>query len=261
MQPDLSYTTRKLRIAICQFPVSSSIASNAKFIRRFMNEAAVAEADVIHFPETALSGYDRSYFPSLNGDNWQQLEEHTEEIVNLAGSLGLWVVLGSCRRVVNGERPANCTHVISDVGRIVGTYDKQKLTQKEEDWYAPGNGFLITTINDIKCGFLVCYESCFPTLFEAYREKGVQLIFHSCYNVSRNPKPLLQELGLAQIRTRAADNQIWISSSNSSARHSFSKACIARPDGSVRSLRKHVAGILLHDLPDTELGWIYDNRK
>lgn len=261
MQPDLSTSTRKLRVAICQFPVSSSIASNAKFISRFMNEAARAEADIIHFPETALSGYGCSDFASLNGDNWQCLNEHTEEIVNLAGSLGLWVVLGSCRRIVNGERPANCAHIISDVGRIVGTYDKQKLTQKEHDWYAPGNGFLTLTIKGVKCGFLICYESCFPDLFESYREKGAQLIFHSCYNVSRNPKPLLQELSLAQIRTRAADNRIWISSSNSSARYSFSKACIARPDGSVRSLRKHVAGILLHDFPDAELGWTYDNRE
>jgi predicted amidohydrolase len=113
----------------------------------------------------------------------------------------------------------------------------------------------------MKCGFLVCHEACFPDLFEAYRRKGVQLIFHSCHNVSGKPKPLFRELTLAQIRTRAADNQLWISASNSSARYSFSTACMARPDGSVRCSRRHVNGILLHDFPDTELGWTYDNRS
>jgi predicted amidohydrolase len=253
--------TQKLRIASCQFPVSHNIADNAKFIRRFMNKAAESEAHVIHFPETALSGYERMDFTPSDSGNWQQLEEQTEKIANLAGKLGLWIVLGSCRKVVNREKPANCSHVISDKGRIVSTYDKQQLTPSESAWYSPGNGFLTVNINGIECGFLICYEACFPDLFEAYRKKGAQLIFHSCHNVSGKARPLFQELTLAQIRTRAADNQMWISSSNSAARYSFSTACIARPDGSVRSSRRHVNGLLLHDFPDTKLGWTYDNRK
>jgi predicted amidohydrolase len=253
--------TRKLRIAVCQFPVSRNIASNAIFIRRFMKKAAEAEAHVIHFPETALSGYGRTDFTPSSNENWQQLEEHTEEFVKLAGKLRLWVMLGSCQKVADSEKPANCIHVISDTGRIVGTYDKQQLTPVESAWYTPGNSFLVVTINGIKCGFLICYELCFPALFETYREKGVQLIFHSCHTVSRTPKPLFQELTLAQIRTRAADNQMWISSSASSARQAFSTSCIARPDGSVRCSKRHVNGLLLHDFPDTKLGWTYDNRK
>jgi predicted amidohydrolase len=253
--------TDTLRIAICQFPVSSDIENNAQFIRRFMNEASDAEAHLVHFPETALSGYGRLDFTPLSTDNWQLLEQQTNEIVNLAQKLGLWVVLGSCQRVANRENPANCIHVISDKGRIIGTYEKQKLTPSESVWYTPGKDFLVVTINGLKCGFLICYELCFPDLFDAYRKKGAQLVFHSCYNVSRKPRLLFQELALAQIRTRSADNQMWISSSNSSARISFSKACMARPDGSVHSSKKHKAGILLHDFPDTELGWTYDNRK
>ncbi|HEY9403405.1 MAG TPA: carbon-nitrogen hydrolase family protein [Pyrinomonadaceae bacterium] len=251
----------KLRIAICQFPVSCDIAGNAKFIRRFMKEAASKEAHAIHFPETALSGYGRSDFTPSSTDSWQELEKHTREITSLAGKLGLWVVLGSCRKVADREKPANCTHIISDKGRIVGTYDKQQLTPSESAWYTPGDGFLFVTINGMKCGFLICYEACFPNLFEAYRDKGVRLIFHSCHNVSGQPRPLFQELTLAQIRTRAADNQMWISSSNSATRYSFSTACIARPDGSVRYSRRHINGLLLHDFPDTKLGWTYDNRK
>ena len=253
--------TQKLRIAICQFPVSCDIASNAKFIHRFMKEAAETKAHAVHFPETALSGYERLDFTSLSANNWQSLGEHTKEIVNLAGKLGLWVVLGSCRRVLGKENPANCLHIISNTGQIAGTYDKQQLTPTESAWYTPGKSLLVITINGLKCGFLICYEACFPALFEAYRKKGVQLVFHSCHNVSGKPKPLLRELALAQIRTRAADNQIWISDSNSSARYSFSTACVARPDGSVRSARRHVASILLHDFPETELDWTYDNRK
>jgi predicted amidohydrolase len=252
---------QKLQIAICQFPVACNMAGNAKFIRRFMKEAADVSAQVIHFSETALPGYGRSDFTRSSTNNWQSLEENTQEILTLAGELNLWVVMGSCRKVADKEKPANCIHVISNKGRIVGTYDKQKLTPAEFDWYTNGSDFLVVTINGMKCGFLICYDLCFPDLFEAYRNRDVQLIFHSCHNVSSKPRPLFQELTLAQIRTRAADNQMWVASSTSAARHSFSKTCIARPDGSVRNLRRHTSGILLHDFPDTELGWSYDNRR
>lgn len=252
--------THKLRIAICQFPVSWDISENAKFMRRFMNKAAETETHVIHFPETALSGYERTDFTPSDSKNWQQVEEYRQKIANLAKRLGLWVVFGSCRKIAKMEKPANCLHVISDTGQVVGTYDKQKLTPSEDAWYAPGSGFLVLTINNIKCGFLICYELCFPALFEKYREKGVKLIFHSAHNVSRKRRPLFQELTLAQIRTRATDNQMWLASSTSAARYSFSTTCIARPDGSVRSLRRHTNGLLFHDFPDTELGWTYDNQ-
>lgn len=250
-----------LRTATCQFPVSCDMTGNAKLISRFMQKAVNAGAHVIHFPETALPGYERLDFTPSDAKNWQRLEQHTKQIAKLAGQLGLWVVLGSCRSLTGSEKPANCVHVISGTGQIVGTYDKQRLTSAESAWYTPGDSFLVVTINNIKCGFLICYDACFPNLFEIYREKDVQLIFHSCYSISRKPKPVLEELSLAQIRTRAADNRMWISSSNSSARYSFSKACIVRPDGSVHSARKHTASIVLHDFPDTELGWMYDNRK
>jgi predicted amidohydrolase len=253
--------TEKLRIASCQFPVSCDVASNAGFIRRFMKEAAQAEAHLIHFPETALSGYGRSDFTAESVRLWEELEELNEEIVALAARLGLWVVLGSCRRVAYGEKPANCSYVISNAGRLVGTYDKQELAPNESAWYTQGSGLLVLTINGLKCGFLICYEACFPALFEAYRKRGVRVLFHSCHNVSGKPKPDLEELALAQIRTRAADYQMWISGANSSARFAFSTACMARPDGSIRRSRRHAAGLLLHDFPDIELGWTYDNRK
>lgn len=86
----------KFRVAICQFLVSCNIANNAKSIRRFMKQATEAEAHAVHFPEAALSGYGRSDFTPLDKDNWQELERHSQEIINLADELRLWVILGSC---------------------------------------------------------------------------------------------------------------------------------------------------------------------
>ena len=126
------------------------------------------------------------------------------------------------------------------------------------DFYSEGLDSVELSINSIKCGFLICYDSCFPSFYESYRESGVQVLFHSYYNARNDgARTSLDDLMLAQLRTRAADNHVWISASNSSARHSRLPACIARPDGSVRTMRKHIPGIVLHDIPDMDLGWTY----
>jgi deaminated glutathione amidase len=238
----------KARIATCQFPVSQEISRNAQCMKRMMRKAAAGEASIVHFPEAALSGYCR-----VNGEtsnNWLSLEAATAEIVDLASELGVWVVFGSSRLLDGHPKPTNCSLVVSNNG-LLFTYDKRKLTPGETEWYRPGEGSgLVIDIHGIKCGFLICYEAQFPGLWESYERRGVRFIFHSSHNVSRNPQPLLQELTLAQVRTRAADHGLWISHSNSSARHSFSTAFVARPDGSVTKFRKHKTGILFTNIPD-----------
>src|SRR5450759_5360593 len=46
----------KIRIASCQFPVSSDIKVNYKWIEEQMIEAKLKKANIVHFPECALSG-------------------------------------------------------------------------------------------------------------------------------------------------------------------------------------------------------------
>jgi predicted amidohydrolase len=251
-----------LRLAVSQFPVTGDIAANACYITQHMRKAAHAQAHVVHFPEAALSGYACADFASFNGYDWHTLDQHTHQICALAAALGLWVVLGSARTMAPHQKPRNCLHVISPVGAVAGSYDKQRLYGKEHHVYSAGHTPLLLTINGMTCGFLICYDSCFPDLYHVYRERGARLLFHSYYNARyTGPSTSLDDLMLAQLRTRAADNHLWISASNSSARHSRLASCVARPDGSLRSTKRHVPGVVLHDFPDPHLGWTYDNSK
>ncbi len=250
-----------LRFAVCQFPISGDMEANLQYILRYMRCASEARADIAHFPEVALPGYARLDFPSFSNFNWEALGVYTERIKKEARRLKIWVVMGSCRQIKN-SKPKNCLYVISRSGDVVATYDKRKLYGKETQSYSGGNSPLIFSIDGIKCGFLICYDSCFPSLYESYRKKGVQLLFHSYYNAkNEGAGNSLDDLILAQLRTRAADNQMWISASNSSARHSRLAACIARPDGSILTTKRHIAGIVTHSIPEAKLGWTYDNGK
>ena len=65
-----SHSEENLKVATCQFPVSGNIESNADYIKRFIKEAALNKADIVHFSEAALSGYPPKDIPSFQNFNW-----------------------------------------------------------------------------------------------------------------------------------------------------------------------------------------------
>ncbi|USG60007.1 carbon-nitrogen hydrolase family protein [Sneathiella marina] len=249
-----------LKIATSQFPLSGNITRNAQYIKQHMKKAAKEACHIVHFPETALSGYARVHFDSFQNYDWGLLQQCLEDIIALSKELRIWTILGSTRKNTDSQ-PYNCIYVISDMGQIEGIYDKQNLYSREKEFYTPGAKPLFATIFGVKCGFLICYDSCFPNLYTTYRDQGVQLLFHSYYNAANTEgKSSLDDLIIAQLITRAADNQMWISASNSSERHSRLASCLARPDGSLVKAKRHVAGIVTTVFSQIGPGWTYNNR-
>jgi predicted amidohydrolase len=100
------------RVATCQFPVSSDVDANLRWIARQIRMAAKRGADVVHFPEGALSGYAGTDFDSFEGFDWDALSRATDRVLDLAGQLGIWVVLGSAHRF--GERPQTAQQSLCD---------------------------------------------------------------------------------------------------------------------------------------------------
>jgi len=249
-----------LRIAASQFPVSQDMRKNFKYITKQIVSAAKNTVEVIHFPETALPGY-LSFtegYPSTF--DWETLEVLTKAICDLALSYNIWVMLGSIRSQKN-QLPKNCTYVIANTGKIVGYYDKQRLYKNELDFYSPGDAPFVVSINGYKCGFLICFDNVFPELYQPYREMGVGLLFHSFHNAGNKHQTDIKNLMAANLLVRAADNQMWISASNSSQPYSPLPATIARPDGSAIRAKRHTTCSIIEDYPKTELGWTVDNRQ
>ena len=117
--------TKTLQVATCQFPVDADVRRNARYVRRQMRAARERGAHVVHFPESCLSGYAGSDLESLEGFDWELLEECTRPLLELAGRLGLWVVLGSTHRLSGRRKPHNSLYIIDDRGRLVDRYDKR----------------------------------------------------------------------------------------------------------------------------------------
>jgi predicted amidohydrolase len=259
-----------LTIATCQFPVSADIERNHQFISRQLRRSAEQGAQVAQFPECALSGYtDTTDYTKLT---WYQLEHATRAIMELAGKLEVWVILGSVHRLSGKHKPHNSLYIINDNGEIHDRYDKRFCFGKAGDpegelvSYTPGDHPSTFEIGGVRCGTLICHEYRYPELYRESKRLGVELMFHSYYtgNFRRkqtremqqivgkkffklNPGKTLPEITMpAGMHARAADNYMWISACNTSAPESSWPCFVVRPDGViVNRLRRNTPGVLI----------------
>lgn len=173
--------------------------SNCAIMVELIGKAAAAGANVVHFPECALSGYGPASWPDWNGFDWTTLELAVGTIAATARKNMVWVVTGSVHRKHPNARPTNAQLVFDANGEIVGRYDKRRCSTNDLRAFVPGESQLVLDINGVACGFAICLDWAFPELWRDYAGK-VELIFHSCVsdNVSRDRieahtvQPLLQ---------------------------------------------------------------------
>ena len=274
----------KINVATCQFPVDADIGRNKQYVLRQMCAAKERGAHVAHFPEACLSGYVGSYFTSYEGFDWNLLQECTQQVLDLARELRLWVIVGSTHRLTGRHKPHNSLYIINDRGRLIDRYDKMFCSGDrsgrtgELAHYSPGCHFSVFSIKGVQCGALICHEYRYPELYREYKRKGVQLMFHSYHAGHVTPKrmkALRDDVGVrfhrfsrgstlpeitmpATMQASAANNYMWISCPNTSARESCWPSFFVRPDGVITGrLRLNMAGILISTVTTHEK--LYDS--
>ena len=93
--------------ATCQFPISANIRRNARWIREQVAQAKEQGADVVHFPETALSGYAHVDFPAWDGFDWDLLpaESGRVRVVNAGHEPPLWRTGAGAYHEIEADTP------------------------------------------------------------------------------------------------------------------------------------------------------------
>lgn len=249
--------TGKIRIAACQFGVTDSIENNARLIREFITRSADAQADVVHFSECALSGYAGVDFQTFDNFDWALLRSKTQEIIDLAGRLKIWVVLGSTHPLTGPHKPHNSLYLIGPDGRLHDRYDKRFCTEGDLDRYTPGNHFVYFDINGVKCSLLICFDLRFPELYRALYKDGVQCIFQSFYNARQKGPSVHSEIMRQTMQANAASNGFWVSMTNACGWFCPYSSCFIQPDGRIADqLEDHKEGMMINTV-DTSLDF-YD---
>ena len=236
-----------LKVATCQFAVSSSIRRNSRAICEFLRRAKRAKADIVHFSECALSGYVGTDFPNFDGYDWGLLREETEKIMELSAKLGLWVVLGSTHRLTEPDKPHNSLYLINPKGKIVDRYDKRFCTKGDLRRLTPGERFVYFAINRVKCSLLICFDLRFPEIYRELYKAKVNCVFQSFYNARQKGPSVHTHIMRQTMQCRAATNCLWASCANSSGYYSPYPSFFIQPDGRiVRQLRQNRAGMMVN---------------
>ena len=240
---------KKLRTASCQFPVSGNISKNSKAIQRLIRQAAANKAEVVQFPETSLCGWGKWNNPTFKKFDFEALRRETSFIRDLAAEKNIWVILGSAHKLGSDFNPTNCLYIINNHGQIVDRYDKSWLVQGDEiKTFTPGDHLVTFTLGGVRCGLMICYDSNYLQMFNAYAHKGVELLFYSAGHAGF--KHQKAKINQSTIPSFALNYRMWIAVSNSSSRYSGLISCLANPNGMgsiAETLKRHEVGIVFHD--------------
>ena len=251
-EPGINEGTGRLKVASCQFPISADIISNYGFIKAQMIEAKLKKADVVHFPECALSGYPGTDMMTMEGFDWALLHRMSDSVMATARKLKLWVILGSLHQLSGDNKPHNCLYVINPDGVLTDRYDKRFCTSTDLQYCSPGDHFVTFSINGVKCGLLICYDIRFPELYREYRKLGCDLLFQSFYNARAGIGSIHPYIMPVSAQAHAATNYFYMSLTNSSATESWPCHFIT-PDGLIQNkLPFNIPGVLISEVDIVE---------
>src|SRR3954470_21945022 len=103
----------------------------------------------------------------------------------LAGELGVWLLIGSMPIRVEPERLANRSFLIDDRGRVIAHYDKIHLfdvdlpngeVYRESERIRPGSQAVLAPTPWGGLGMTVCYDLRFPQLYRDLAHAGAAII-------------------------------------------------------------------------------------
>lgn len=197
---------RNLRLALCQInPIVGDIEGNLFKILSFVEDANKRNAQIIAFPELALTGYtpeDLLFYPSFIKKTERALEEIIKNVTDFILILGL---------PVKRDDLYNSAALIADK-KIIDFYDKIYLPNysvfDEMRYFKPGSRIPVYEYDGIFFAVNICediFHPSLPTLIQA--KTGAELII----NISASPFYAGKyQRKIKMLSTRAYDLGVYI---------------------------------------------------
>ena len=210
---DFSYDPyhSSLKVAAVQMDVRlGDVEHNLLRIQEFLSQAATAGAQLVVFPECALTGY---CFESL--EDARQLSEtipgsSTERLQALCTRFEVSLVVGMLEQA--GDQVFNACVAVTPRG-VVGSYRKVHLPQLGVDHFVtPGDRpfQVVSSSTDIhRIGMLICYDLSFPEATRVLSLDGADLI-----TLPTNWPPGAESTANYVVNARASENKVYVIAAN-----------------------------------------------
>ena len=197
---------RTFRLALAQINLTvGDLEGNSQKILQRIDEARSIGADLVAFPELAITGYppeDLLFKPSFIQANIEALHRI------VAASQGLAVVVG----FVDADADIHNAAAVAYDGALAGIYHKMYLPNygvfDEDRYFKRGRVCPVFTINGVKVGVNICediWHAVGPT--EVQREAGAEVIVNINASPYHADKTTYRERMAA---TRAGDNELYV---------------------------------------------------
>ncbi|MDE3020109.1 MAG: NAD+ synthase, partial [Nitrospirota bacterium] len=218
---------RRFRIAMVQMnPTVGDLPGNVRRIAGWLREARKAQADLVAFPELAITGYppeDLLLKPKFLSDTYRALREvmkHCRGVAAVVGFVGDGAMAGtrSARplAVPTGAQDISNAAAVIAGQRLVATYSKQHLPNygvfDERRYFHPGRRIPVIVLSGTTVGVNICEDIWVPEgPTRAQAMAGAEIVV----NINASPfhvgKTKLREQMLA---TRARENGVIVTYTN-----------------------------------------------
>ena len=199
----------KIRIAAVQMEFRPSIGQNVEQIVERIHSAARAGADVILFPECAVTGYRRDF----KGLTPSQVEQGCADVARAARAAHCNVLVGS--PTFRNGRWFNSLLVFDRRGRTVFEYSKIHLAPWDSQFFQPGNSVAFFRIDGVPATAMICHERRYPELVRLPVMLGAQIVFHPNAGLDALQVSRTKRRGRDGIAVRAFENQVYYVFANS----------------------------------------------
>jgi predicted amidohydrolase len=210
-----SRASRSLRVAaVSVVQIHREVEGNLKRIEAWARKAADADAELVLFPEAAISGWwqsreIRKYGEPVDGPSIQRL-------IGLAKELDIAMVVGMTE--VDGDK-AYLTQVFLDGNGIIGKHRKSALAggpdNGEQLTWDKGNDANVFNYKDIQIGIAICFECVHPETCRKLKANGAEIILAPHANGTKPSDLLNIEQGRENgkrvyLFDRARENRVWL---------------------------------------------------
>ena len=242
-----------MRIAGVQHDIKiGDVEGNLNSIERWFKEARSNKAEIVVFPECAVTGYcfdsleeARNYAENIPGDA-------TSRMQSMCVEFGGYIVAGMLEIAPKGG-VYNALVLIGQEG-IVSSYRKIHLPYLGVDRFSTfGDAeFAVDEVEGIKVGLNICYDSGFPESARVLSLLGAELII-----LSTNWPPPALCVAEYVIRTRALENGVYYIAVNrvgvENGNEFIGTSSICAPNGDVIALAGKDEEIIIYADIDPEV--------
>lgn len=205
----------KLTVSLAQTTISPDPQVNLKTARRFLDQAAARQADLIVFPEMFMA------MPQT-GTSLTTVAEPIDgpfisELSAIALEHDIAIICGLWQKIQNHKtRVANVAVALGPDGALLAHYNKIHLfdalnVHESERMLAGDTPPPIFTLKGIRLGLAICYDLRFPELFRNLALRGAEaVIVPSAWYAGA----MKEEHWLTLLQARAIENTVYVCGAN-----------------------------------------------